>query len=121
MAFTDTKTGQLMGSGTSGNARFNLGIESSRFRFGLGGGWFNANEQIVAPNTNPHVWILDGQSQTGSIDGFVATTSYTYGPTSGNTIALFARGNGSGAEGGNRAQGKIYYAKIWDNSVLVRD
>ena len=120
-AFSSTSSGQLMGSGSSGNARFNFGIESSRFRFGLGASWFDANQQIVTPNTQSHTWILDGKTGVGSIDGFEQVTSQVYGPTGGNTTALFARGVGSGIEGGNRARAKIYYAKIWDDSELVRD
>lgn len=121
VAYNNTSTGQLMGSGTSGNERFNFGIESSRFRFGFGGSWFNANSEVLEPDTNPHVWILDANTRVGSIDGVTETTNNTYIPTGSRAIVLFARGTSSVAESGNRIKGKIYYAKVWNKGELVRD
>ena len=122
VAYNTTTTGQLMGSGTSGQERFNFGIESNKFRFGFGGGWFNANSEILTPDTEPHVWILDANTKTGSIDGIAATTTNSYNPSGSRAVVLFARGSSTNsAESGNRTKGKIYYTKIWDKGVLVRD
>ena len=121
VAYNSTTTGQLMGSGTSGNERFNFGIESSRFRFGFGGSWFNANSAVLTADTEPHVWILDANTKTGSIDGVAETTTNTYSPAGARAIVLFARGTSAVAESGNRTKGKIYYAKIWNKGDLVRD
>ena len=121
IAYSTTSTGQLMGSGTSGNERFNFGIESSRFRFGFGGSWFNANSAVLTADTEPHVWILDANTKTGSIDGVAETTTNTYSPAGARAVVLFARGTSTVAESSNRTRGKIYYAKIWNKGNLVRD
>ena len=121
VAYSSTKTGQLMGAGTSGNERFNFGIESSRFRFGFGGGWFDANSKVLQSDTNPHIWILDANTKCGSIDGIEQFTTNTYVPSGSRSVVLFARGTSSVAEGGNKTSGKIYYAKVWDKGYLVRD
>lgn len=121
VSYNDIRTGQLMGAGTSGNERFNFGIEGGRFRFGFGSGWFDANSTKVNEDTEPHVWILDANTKTGSIDGVEQTTENSYIPTGSRAILLFARGSGSIAESGNRTKGKIYYVKIWDKGELVRD
>lgn len=121
IAYSSTSTGQLMGSGVSGNTRFNFGIESGRFRFGFGGGWFDANSAVLTVDTEPHVFVLDANTKTGSIDGVPQATTNTYTPTGKNVLMLFARGVSSSAESSNRTRGKMYYAKIWDKGVLVRD
>lgn len=121
IAYSSTTTGQLMGAGVSGNERFNFGIESRRFRFGFGGSWFNANSEVLTADTEPHIWVLDANTKTGSIDGVEETTTNTYTPGGSHAIALFARGVGSSAESGNRAKGKLYYAKVWNKGALVRD
>lgn len=121
IAYNTTGTGQLMGSGTSGQERFNFGIESSRFRFGFGGSWFDANSEVLTADTEPHVWVLDANTKTGSIDGVAATTASTYSPGGSRAVVLFARGASANAESGNRTKGKIYYAKIWNKGELVRE
>lgn len=121
IAYNTTATGQLMGSGTSGQERFNFGIESNRFRFGFGGSWFDANVDVLKVDTEPHIWILDATTKTGSIDGLVAITKNSYAPDGSRAIVLFARGASSYAENGNRTRGKIYYSKIWNKGELVRE
>ena len=122
IAYSTTTTGQLMGSGTSGSERFNFGIESKRFRFGFGGAWFDADSEVLTPDTEPHIWVLDANTKTCSIDGTGRTLVGTYNPSGSRVIALFARGSSSASvESGNRTKGKLYYAKIWDKGVLVRD
>ena len=122
VAYNNTGTGQLMGSGTSGAERFNFGIESNKFRFGFGGGWFDANSEVLTPDTEPHIWVLDANTKTCSIDGTDRTLVGTYNPSGSRVIALFARGSSTNsAESGNRTKGEIYYTKIWDKGVLVRD
>lgn len=122
IAYNDTKTGQLMGSGTSGTERFNFGIEGSRFRFGFGDKWFDAHSDVLKANTEPHIWILDANTKTGSIDGIKQTaTTNVYSPSGSRAIILFARGMSSVAESSNKTRGKLYYTKIWNNGDLVRD
>lgn len=121
IAYSSTSTGQLMGSGTSGGARFNFGIESRKFRFGFGGSWFDANSEVSTPDTKPHVFILDANTKTGYIDGVPQTTTNNYTATGSHVFMLFARGASNSAEGGNRTKGKLYYVKLWNKGKLVRD
>ena len=123
ISYNDVSTGKLMGSGYAGNTRFNFGIESNKFRFGLGSGWFDANSSISTPDTKPHIWILDSATQTGIIDGYSQTTTLSLPDTNIYPITLFARSNNDNgnAETANTTIGKIYYVKIWKNNVLVRD
>ena len=121
LSFNNTSTGKLMGSGYATPTRFNIGIESSKFRFAFNG-WFDANPDITTPDTNPHTWIMDAPSKTFTIDEYSTTTTQTFG-TSTFPIALFGRcnsGNGN-TETSNAVIGKIYYSKIWQNDVLVSD
>lgn len=121
LSFNNTTTGKLMGSGYATPTRFNIGIESNRFRFAFNG-WFDANSDIITPDTNIHTWIMDAPSKTFTIDGYSVTTTQTFG-TSTFPIALFGRcnsGNGN-TETSNAVVGKIYYSKIWQDNVLVRD
>lgn len=121
VAFNDTGTGKLMGSGYAGNTRFNLGIEGNKFRFGFATTWFDANASILTPDTNPHTWSLDATTKTGTIDGYSATSTAEFG-VDRYPIALFGRANGAtSVETSNTTVGKIYYTKIWQNNVLVRD
>lgn len=121
IAYSSTSTGQLMGSGTSGSARFNFGIESRKFRFGFGGSWFDANSEVTTPDTNPHVFILDASTKTGYVDGVPQTTTNNYIATGSHVFMLFARGASNSAENGNRTKGKLYYVKLWNKGELVRD
>lgn len=121
LSFNDTTTGKLMGSGYTTLTRFNLGIESNKFRFAFNG-WFDANSNITTPDTNAHTWIIDAPSKTFTIDAYSTTTTQTFGETT-FPICLFGRcnsGNGS-TETSNTLIGKIYYSKIWQNGVLVND
>ena len=120
IAYNSTTTGQLMGAGTSGSERFNFGIESNRFRFGFGGSWFDANSEVLQADIEPHIWVLDANTKTGSIDGVIATTTNTYNPSGSRAVVLFARGTSTVAESGNRTKGKMYWVKIWDKGKLVR-
>lgn len=121
ISYNDTNTGKLMGSGIGGDTRFNLGIESNKFRFGFGGGWFDANSQVYTPDTEPHVWVLDCSTKTGTIDGHSAVSTSTFG-TNTYPIALFGRTNNDNSiESSNTTVGKIYYSKIWKNNILVSD
>lgn len=121
IAYSSTSTGQLMGSGTSGNARFNFGIESRKFRFGFGSSWFDANSEVFTPDTKPHIFILDASTKTGYLDGVPQTTTNSYTATGSHVFMLFARGTSNSAEGGNRTKGKLYYVKLWNKGKLVRD
>lgn len=121
IAYSSTATGQLMGAGHAGSERFNFGIESGRFRFGFGGGWFDANSEVVTADTEPHVWVLDASTKSGSIDGIEQKTSNVYSPRGSYVYALFARGMANAAESSNRTKGKLYYAKLWNVGELVRD
>lgn len=121
VAFNNTTTGKLMGSGYANPTRFNLGIESNKFRFAFNA-WFDANSNITTPDTNAHTWTMDASSKTFTIDGYSTTTSQNFG-TSTFPICLFGRCNSASGvtETSNAVVGKIYYSKIWQNGVLVRD
>ncbi len=119
LSFNNTTTGKLMGSGYLTGNRFNLGIESNKFRFAFNG-WFDANSNITTPDTNPHTWVMDATTKTFNIDEYSTTTSQSFG-TSTLPIALFGRCNNADGttETSNAVVGKIYYSKIWQNGVLV--
>ena len=121
VAFNNTPNEKLMGCGYTNPNRFNLGIESSRFRFAFNR-WFDANPDIITPDTNIHTWVMDAPSKTFTIDGYSTTTTQTFG-TSTFPIALFGRCNSENGntETSNAVVGKIYYSKIWQNDVLVSD
>ena len=121
IAFNNTATGKLMGSGYTNPTRFNLGIESNKFRFAFNT-WFNANQNIITPDTNAHTWIMDAPSKTFTIDEYSTTTTQTFGAST-FPICLFARGSSASGitETSNALVGKIYYTKIWQNGILVRD
>ena len=122
IAYSTTGTGQLMGAGTAGTERFNFGIESGKFRFGFGSSWFDANNEVKTPDTEPHIWVLDAEAKAGYIDGVEQKTTNTYSPSGIRAFVIFARGsNTNSAESGNRTKGKLYYVKLWDKGVLVRD
>ena len=121
VSYNDTGTGKLMGSGIGGDTRFNLGIERSKFRFGFASGWFDANSHVSTSDTKPHIWILDSATSSGTIDGYTATSTSTFG-TNTYPIGLFGRTNNTASvESSNTTAGKIYYSKIWKNNVLVQD
>ena len=125
LAFNDVSfTGQLMGFGYSGNNRYNLGIESNKFRFAYSTSWFDAG--ISTPDTNPHTWklnptglktadaYLDGQktsvtasSDFGAHDWFIGVGGRS---TSNNQI-----------QSGSQIGWKLYYSKIWKAGKLVVD
>lgn len=125
LSFNDvSSTGQLMGFGYSGNNRYNLGIESSKFRFAYSTTWFDA--AIPTPDTNPHTWRLeptglrtadayfDGQktsvsasSDFGEHDWFVGVGGRS---TSSNQI-----------QSANAFGWKLYYSKLWKAGKLVAD
>ena len=124
VAYNNTSTGKLTGSGFASNTRFNLGIESSKFRFGFATTWFDADSNISTPDTDPHTWIMDASTKTFSIDGYSVTRDDLALPDSNiYPITLFGRSNNNSGttENSNTATGKIYYSKIWQNGKLVRD
>ena len=117
-SFSVNNTGQLMGSGFSGNGRFNIGIESSRFRASYGVGWFDI---LSTHDTSKHTWKLaaNGNSCQGSIDGTTTSYSSTFSP-SGYNIIICARG-GRTVYSGERCKGKLYSSRIWDGGSLILD
>ena len=123
ISFTSISKGQLMGSGYAGTTRFNFGIDSTgKFRFGFGRSWYNADLSVYTPDTNKHVWVLDGNTKTGSIDGVSVTFNETYTPNGIEPIVLFARSTTpTTVQDSNWSKAKIYYSKIWSDGVLVRD
>ena len=125
LSFNDvSSTGQLMGFGYSGNNRYNLGIESSKFRFAYSTNWFDA--AITTPDTNPHTWRLepiDGKTANAYIDGQVTSTT----ASSDFGAHDWFIGVGGRSMGNNQIQSgiqfgwKLYYSKIWKAGKLVVD
>ena len=125
LAFNDvSSTGQLMGYGYSGNNRYNLGIESNKFRFAYSTNWFDA--AIATPDTNPHTWKLEpinGKDANAYIDGQVTSTtaSSDFGAHEW-FIGVGGRSTGSNQiQSSNQFGWKLYYSKIWKAGRLVLD
>jgi hypothetical protein len=117
IAFTTTTTGQVMGSGYAGSQRFNIGIESSAFRGGFGGGWFTISN---TRDTNRHLWRLESLSAAqceASIDGGAAVSyTSTFSPYSGPILL------GRRYETESMTYGARYYGnKIWISGDLVQN
>ena len=99
-----------------GSKRFHINTYLGKLHFGSGGSsnWVNTIDQ----NTNIHSASLSG---TGSgnvlIDGNTYSTNGTVGDFTGYNIYLFRVNGESSYTNGYR----IYYCKIYDNNVLVRD
>ena len=119
-----SSTGQLMGFGYSGNNRYNLGIESSKFRFAYSTNWFDA--AIATPDTNPHTWKLEpvnGKDANAYIDGQVTSTT----ASSDFGAHEWFIGVGGRSTSNNQIQSgiqfgwKLYYSKIWKAGKLVTD
>ena len=119
-----SSTGQLMGFGYSGNNRYNLGIESSKFRFAYSTNWFDA--AITTPDTNPHTWKLEpvnSKDANAYIDGQVTSTT----ASSDFGAHDWFIGIGGRSTGNNQIQSgiqfgwKLYYSKLWKAGKLVVD
>ena len=130
MSFNTTTTGQLMGSGSTQNSRFNMGIESNKFRFAYGSRWFDA--YTTTPDTDPHTFRLEATSSVsadGYIDGQKASVTVPsttpYIPQEA-PVTLMCRSTSGTADdvtilSGATCKGKIYYSKIWKGGMLVSD
>ena len=125
VAFNDTFTGQLMGYGYAGANRYNIGIESNKFRFAYSSNWFDA--AVTTPDTNPHTWKLE---PTGSkdadayIDGqkVTAPTASSDFASQGWFIGVGGRSTGNNTIQTNIQYGyKFYYSKVWKEGKLVVD
>ena len=71
-----------------------------------------------ADTTNTHVVIWNAQTNQVSIDGGSAISMSPTG-TSNNTWYLFGGNYGNGLD--YSSQGRIYYMKIYDNGILIKD
>lgn len=113
-AFTKDVTGQLMGAGHAGDYRFNIGIESGKFRFAIGSGWTTLAE---TKDTDIHTWVLNSENSSCSLDDITVFSTYSSNfSTSDHHITFCNR-----AVGSNYCSIKIYGSKIYTNNILVRD
>lgn len=113
-AFTKETTGQLMGAGHAGNYRFNLGIESDKFRFAIGSGWTTL---VETKDTDIHTWVLNSENNSGSLDDTTVISTYSSNFSTTNFNIIFC----NRAVGSNYCSIKIYGSKIYDNDTLVRE
>lgn len=113
-AFTKETTGQLMGAGHAGNYRFNLGIESDKFRFAIGSGWTTL---VETKDTEIHTWVLNSEDNSCSLDNTNVISTYSSDFSTTNYHIIFC----NRAVGSNYCSIKIYGSKIYDNDTLVRD
>ena len=113
-AFTKETTGQLMGAGHAGNYRFNLGIESDKFRFAIGSGWTTL---VATKDTDIHTWVLNSENNSGSLDDTTVISTYSSDFSTTDYHIIFC----NRAVGLNYCSIKIYGSKIYDNDTLVRD
>lgn len=113
-AFTKETNGQLMGAGHAGDYRFNLGIESNKFRFAIGSGWTTVSDK---KDTDVHTWVLDVENKSCSLDEITVVSNYSYNFSTTNYHIFL----GKRAVGSEYCSIKIYGSKIYDNDTLVRD
>lgn len=113
-AFTKETTGQLMGAGHAGNYRFNIGIESDKFRFAIGSGWTTL---VETKDTDIHTWVLNSENNSGSLDDTTVISTYSSDFSTTDYHIIFC----NRAVGLNYCSIKIYGSKIYDNDTLVRD
>ena len=125
LSFNDVSfTGQLMGYGYSGNNRYNLGIESGKFRFAYSTTWFDA--AITTPDTNPHTWKLEpvnGKDANAYIDWQVTSTTASNDFGANNWfIGIGGRSAANNQiQSGTQFGWKLYYSKVWKAGKLVVD
>ena len=128
MQFTTLISGQnpealngATGSSPETNFRFAWGFASispyTNFYFGLGGQNLTTS---VTRDTNVHTFVLDATNKTCSIDN--VTESFTSsGSLNGyRNIYLFAR-NAPTDYANKPCNAKMYYCRLWESSVLIRD
>ena len=96
----------------------------ARYWFGASGSslmWqYAINKYIntsISADTNVHVAFLDTVSNTCKLDGQVIAT---FGNLNSNTDKIFLFGANFRNTNNNPMSGRIYYAKIFNNGVLVR-
>ena len=113
-AFTKETTGQLMGAGHAGDYRFNIGIESNKFRFAIGSGWTTLAE---TKDTDIHTWVLNSEDNSCSLDDTTVISTYSSNFSTTDYHIVFC----NRAVGSNYCSTKIYSSKIYTDNILVRD
>lgn len=114
LEFTNTSTAGYNGSSSSSNSgRFYVGqTGSGKFRLALG----TAND-TVSSDTSAHIFVLDAKNHMIAIDNTTFSTSNEAIPT--NSIYLL--GNNTDGFPSYYPKEKLYYCKIWQDDVLVRN
>ena len=125
MQFTtiiDSSSGtEALNGATGGSGRFAWGFANlsprKNFYFGLGSQNLNTT---LERDTDIHTFKINAVNKTWAIDDISGNFSSSLEITATNSIFLFARNNGS-VSANKPANAKIYYCKIWDNNILIRD
>ena len=122
-SFNTTVKGQYSGSGNGmydGRAvpnRFNMGVDSGKFRCAYGGLWFDVAELV---DTGRHLWrlsALGARRAEASIDsGEPAYVNIPANFTPTSPICIYRR-----VVSDLKYAGKLFGSKIWQTGVLRRD
>jgi len=111
--FIDNIGTQISGSGWLENQRLNFGIANSGLSIAYGK-WYS----IAGVDLNAHVYKIDQNNNTVSIDNMSFDITSSYQRESNLTFYLFAR-NRTGDIDYN-CKMRLYYCKLFDNTTLER-
>lgn len=118
--FQYTSFGSFCANGSLANSpstqRLVIGAEGNRkANMSFGGD----NITNVTLDTNRHLFIIDCKNMYWSIDSNTGTYTTEVTDLGTNSIYFFARHRGAVAQ--YPCSGKLYYSKLWDNEILIRD
>lgn len=78
------------------------------------------NAVSITFDTEPHIFTYSAPNLTVGIDGITATHGNTPPPTN-STFYLFDRNVAGFTANAEPGKCKVYYAKFWEDGILVRD
>lgn len=118
--WTDTVSDSALIGSRSGNTRFNV-IHSYENGLGYGyGSWVGTSKSISAGTAYEITSTMKSGSQTVVVDGVTVHTA-TVGTTYNTGLPMFIFGSNYGGTFDFKAKAKLYWMKIYENDVLVRD
>ena len=118
--WTDTVSDSALIGARSGNTRFNV-IHSYENGLGYGyGSWVSASKSISVGTAYEITSTMKSGSQTVVVDGVTVHTA-TVATTYNTGIPMFIFGSNYGGTFDFKAKAKLYWMKIYENDVLVRD
>ena len=120
VAWTDTVSDSALIGSRSGNTRFNV-IHSYENGLGYGyGSWVSVSKSISAGTAYEITSTMKSGNQTVVVDGETVHTA-TVGTTYNTGLPMFIFGANYGGTFDFKAKAKLYWMKIYENDVLIRD